>query len=101
MDQKLASFILLFNFSFIMPSYFDIILGLIVIFFCILSSANERSETAYVTFREPQGAETAVLLSVCLHFMSYTSVIKSVFFHGNKYPKFNQPVQVLFFIPWG
>ncbi|XP_019184190.1 PREDICTED: binding partner of ACD11 1-like [Ipomoea nil] len=28
-----------------------------------MQSANERSETAYVTFKDPQGAETAVLLS--------------------------------------
>lgn len=31
-----------------------------------ISSENERSQTAFVTFKDPEGAEMAVLLSVTL-----------------------------------
>lgn len=33
----------------------------------LIFSETERSQIAYVTFRDPQGAETAVLLSVHSH----------------------------------
>lgn len=33
--------------------------------FYFLVSECERSQSAYVTFKDPQSAETAVLLSVC------------------------------------
>lgn len=32
---------------------------------------NERSQVAYVTFKDPQGAETAVLLSVRTYLISF------------------------------
>lgn len=40
-------------------------------YFSGYSSENERSQTAYVTFKDLQGAETAVLLSVSLPFLSF------------------------------
>lgn len=39
-----------------------------------LHSDNERSQIARVVFKDPQGAETAVLLSVCLHLLAFSSI---------------------------
>lgn len=44
------------------PNSFKV--SLMDLFQFIFISGNERSQIAHVTFKDPQGAETAVLLSV-------------------------------------
>jgi len=49
--------------------------------FCFFYSGDEWSQIAYVTFKDSQGAETALLLSVCALGIFYYYLLIIIFFY--------------------